>query len=276
MHAPALSAPVAPSGEATFLANLTVVHDVIRRVCRRYRMTPEDQEEFTSAVVLRFIENNYEVFRRFRGDCSLRAFLATVVMRYLFESRDQAWGRWRPSKCARRLGSAAVYLETLVHRDRTPLPEAIALVSNHPRWALSTGAVRALYAQLPERPPRCRRVAQLDTAVHRVSNGDLTPAELDERRRETGPAAHGARRGAQCARPQRAPTASAALRGTPVDPGDCQNGECRRARALSTRVAYSQAAPHRVAGAGGHEPRRRPPARACRERARFAARRKDR
>jgi RNA polymerase sigma factor (sigma-70 family) len=184
MHTPASSSQATDPYEAAFTANLPVVREVIRAVCRRSRVSPDEESEFASSVILKLIDNGYEVFRRFRGGSGLRTFLFAVAYRHLLDLRNSEWGKWRPSKCARRLGSAAVCLEELVFRERTTLPEAVAIVANHPRWGLSTSAVRNLYAQLPARAPRRRISEPLDSIAGRLADGHLSVPERDEQQHE--------------------------------------------------------------------------------------------
>jgi RNA polymerase sigma factor (sigma-70 family) len=183
-HTPAASSHDTDPYEALFTANLPVVREAIRAVCRRCRVSPDEEAEFTSSVIVKLIDNGYEVFRRFRGGSELRTFLFAVAYRHLLDLRNSEWGKWRPSKCARRLGSAAVCLEELVFRERTALPEAVAIVANHPRWGLSTNAVRSLYAQLPPRTPRRRMVEPLDGIAGHMADGHPSEREREERQRE--------------------------------------------------------------------------------------------
>jgi RNA polymerase sigma factor (sigma-70 family) len=171
MHAPTHAPSVSVSAaEAAFLANLPLIRSVIRGVCRRFHVSPTDQADFASSVLIKLIDDDYAVFRQFRGESGgcLRTFLYTVACRHLLDVRNREWGKWRPSRRAKRLGSAAVYLEELIYRQQTPVREAVAMVSNHPRWTLSTTNVRGLYEQLPLRPPR-RRSEPLDETVEHMA-----------------------------------------------------------------------------------------------------------
>jgi RNA polymerase sigma factor (sigma-70 family) len=160
------SSQVSPHA-AEFLKSLPVVHDVIRTVCRKGRVSPEEESEVTSSVIFKLINNDYEVFRQFEGRGALRTFLFAVVSRHLIDDRNARWGRFRPSKRARVLGSAAVYLEKLVYRDRTAIGEAVKLIANTPRWGLNSRQVRSLYARLPQRNQVDRRLEGLEEAEKR-------------------------------------------------------------------------------------------------------------
>jgi RNA polymerase sigma factor (sigma-70 family) len=161
----------ANAAEAAFLDNLLLIRAVIRTVCRRFHVALSDQADFASSVMIKLIDDDYAVFRQFRGDGNncLRKFVYAVACRHLLDVRNREWGKWRPSRRAKRLGSAALHLEELIYRRQTPVREAVVMVSNHPRWALSTSKVRGLYDQLPLRPPR-RRSEPLDETIERVAH----------------------------------------------------------------------------------------------------------
>jgi RNA polymerase sigma factor (sigma-70 family) len=174
MHAPTQTSHVSAvsAAETAFLANLPLIRAVIRAVCRRFHVAQSDQADFASSVLVKLIDNDYAVFRQFRGESGgcLRTFLYTVACRHLLDVRNREWGKWRPSRRAKRLGSAAVYLEELIYRQHTPVREALAMVSHHPRWTLSTTNVRGLYEQLPPRPPRRRNEPLDETIEHQAAH----------------------------------------------------------------------------------------------------------
>src|SRR5215472_17913272 len=107
-----------------FLANLQTIEGLVQMVARQQRMTWAEAEEFASIVRLRLIENDYAILRKFRGGSSLRTYLTVVIARQALDYRDACWGRWRPSRAARRLGRTAVTLERLIVRDGFTLDEA--------------------------------------------------------------------------------------------------------------------------------------------------------
>jgi RNA polymerase sigma factor (sigma-70 family) len=151
---------VLPPGdmESAFLGQLPLLKEVIRAVCRRCQMPADEAAEFAGSVFLKVIEDDYAVLRRFRGTRDPKAFLFTVVYHHLLDHRNHQWGKWRASARARQLGSAAVFLEQLVVRDRMQVQEAVTVLANHPRWELSSGDVRQLHGQLDHREPRRRPV----------------------------------------------------------------------------------------------------------------------
>ncbi|HEX8152408.1 MAG TPA: sigma-70 family RNA polymerase sigma factor, partial [Thermoanaerobaculia bacterium] len=145
-----------------FLNNLAVIDRVIDRVCHRARVYAADAEDFASSVKLALIDDDYAILRKWEGG-SLPTFLAIVVQRMLVDEW-RGRGRWTASAEARRLGAAAIALETLLVRDRRPLAEAIpALQRIDP--TLSAKDVEALAARLPHRNPPPRTVTMDDDAA---------------------------------------------------------------------------------------------------------------
>src|SRR5262249_7496334 len=101
----------------------------------------------------RLIENDYAIIRKFRGGSSLRTYLTVVIARQGLDFRDACWGRWRPSRRARRMGRAAGALERLIVRDGLPGDDAWAAVPER-ETADGGGRLRAFAEQLS---PRVRR-----------------------------------------------------------------------------------------------------------------------
>jgi RNA polymerase sigma factor (sigma-70 family) len=110
--------------EQIFLTNLPTIEGLVQMVARQQRMSWAEAEEFASIVRLRLIENDYAILRKFRGGSSLRTYLTVVIARQALDYRDACWGRWRPSRAARRLGRPAVTLEKLIVRDGLTQEEA--------------------------------------------------------------------------------------------------------------------------------------------------------
>jgi RNA polymerase sigma factor for flagellar operon FliA len=147
--------------EQLFLTNLPAIEGLVQMVARQQRMTWAEAEEFASIVRLRLIENDYAILRKFRGGSSLRTYLTVVIARQALDYRDACWGRWRPSRAARRLGHAAVTLERLIVRDGLTAEEAWRTLPDAPALA-DAERLRAFAAGLQ---PRVRR--------HSVSIDDL-------------------------------------------------------------------------------------------------------
>ncbi len=139
--------------EQVFLANLPTIESLVQMVARQQRMTWAEAEEFASIVRLRLIENDYAIIRKFRGGSTLRTYLTVVIARQALDYRDACWGRWRPSRAARRLGRVAVMLEKLIVRDGLTVDDAWKSVPA-PETARDTERLREFAEALQ---PRVRR-----------------------------------------------------------------------------------------------------------------------
>jgi RNA polymerase sigma factor (sigma-70 family) len=151
---------------------LQLLSQVVRDVARSRRLPIADAQDFAQSVHLTLLERRYDVFSRFGGRSSLHTFLTTVVRRMLLDWRNQAYGKWRPSAAALRLGPHAVTLERLITRDGHPPDEAIALMRGGAD-APSAADLLALRAQLPTRH---RRRMVSEDALRDVSDPDDGPA----------------------------------------------------------------------------------------------------
>lgn len=146
---------------ALFESNLALIDRVIGGVCRRAGVFGADAEDFSSAVKLALIENDYAILRPFEGRSSLSTFLVVVVQRYLIDERTKRTGRWHSSREAERLGAAGVALERIVRRERRSIDEALpVLLSIDP--SLTRERVVEMEARLPERAPRPHAVEVSD------------------------------------------------------------------------------------------------------------------
>lgn len=151
-----------------FLDELPLIEGVIRHIAYRHHLSADERDEFASLVKLRCIEHDYAVLRRFEGRSSLRTYLTTVITRLFLDERVKAWGKWRPSAEARRLGPVAIALERLLTRDQLTLAEAIGQLTTG-RGDVSDADLHALAARLPTRTPR--RVVGEDVLTTVPSDG---------------------------------------------------------------------------------------------------------
>src|SRR5438552_3320991 len=72
-----------PPVESVFLANLAAIDRIISVACRRFSLRPDAGSDFASWVKLKLIEDDYAVFRKFRGESAITTYL-TVVITMLF------------------------------------------------------------------------------------------------------------------------------------------------------------------------------------------------
>jgi len=130
--------------------SLAVLTEVVSRVARRNRLRHGDAQDFAQSVHLRLLERNYDVLSKFSGGSSLKTFLTTVVQRMLLDWRSSAYGRWRPSAAARRLGREAILLEGLIYRDGQSATTAIEMLRSGGCRSTSE-ALHDVLRQLPVR-----------------------------------------------------------------------------------------------------------------------------
>jgi RNA polymerase sigma factor (sigma-70 family) len=176
--------------ETTLLAHLPWIQRTMIAACRRGGGAAGgggvDADDFVSWATLQLIEDDYAVLRRFRGDSAVRTYLTAVIAMLHREYRVRCWGRWRPSAAARRRGPVAVRLETLVHRDRLPLRQAMHLLRTHGETTLGERELVDLYGALPRRGVALpRELARLTIDAVEGAGADVlvAAAEVDGERR---------------------------------------------------------------------------------------------
>lgn len=154
------------------LQHLPAIQQIITSVCRRKGMNLDEIEEFAAIVRLRLVENDYAVLRAYQGRSTFKTYIAAVVGRLLIDHRRHEWGKWRDSASAERLGTVAVELERLLHRDGRPLEEALAIVGGkHPE--LTRSELIEVAEQLAPRTKR-QLVALEEAATVPVEHSDRT------------------------------------------------------------------------------------------------------
>ena len=167
--------------EARFLAHLEVIDAAIKTVCRRYRLAPEEADDFASTVRLRLFERP-DPLLKFEGRSSIETFLVVVVTRLFLDYRNQLWGKWRPSAEARRLGPTAMLVERLVVRERCSFDQlAETLRTNH--GVEVTPEIEALYQRLATRLPTRQFVGEVEAmaleAPGPAADANVLQAEQD-------------------------------------------------------------------------------------------------
>ena len=118
--------------EALLVRHLDFIDKMARIFSSRDGLSADEAEDFTSWVHERLIEDDYAVFRKFRGESALTTYLTMVISRLRHDHRVAEWGRWRPSAEAIRKGSDAVALEKLVYRDHHTVGEAVEISGASP------------------------------------------------------------------------------------------------------------------------------------------------
>ena len=171
--------------EELFLANLDLIDRFARSTCRRFRLEPADADDFTSALKLRLIENDYAILRKFEGRSSLSTFLYIVVQRFSLDYRNREWGRWRPSAEAQRQGDIGVLFERCRNRDEMSNEDACnAVRQRHPE--VDAAEVLRVAATLPQREPRIK--SEGEAALQSVATPQMADDALlaGERRAVAG------------------------------------------------------------------------------------------
>ena len=143
-----------PNGKQRFEAHQAMIEELIRTTACRHHLGKDDFEELYSYVMMRLIDKDYDILKRFAGRSSLRTFLVTVVSRLTLDFKNRYWGRWRPSAVARRLGPVGIHLEVLLFRDERSLEEAVEILVTNFRVPMARDELRRLAGSLPCRPPR--------------------------------------------------------------------------------------------------------------------------
>jgi RNA polymerase sigma factor for flagellar operon FliA len=165
------------NGELFLLRHLGDLRQVVSFICWRNDIRDADAEDFSSEVMLKMIENDYAILRRFESRCSFKNYLVVVVQRLLLDRRNQHLGKWHPSAEAKRRGVGGVLAEKLLRRDRRTVGETYeALI--RAGISMTSQEVEDLAARLPERKSRPREVNLEDEdadAVH--TDPDLSRAD---------------------------------------------------------------------------------------------------
>lgn len=140
--------------EDLYLANRSLIDEVIRSVSHRRGFRGDDADEFAGWVRLRLVESNYAALRSFQGRSTLKTYLTVVINRLALDYRISQWGKWHPSAVARAGGAAAVRLEQLLVRDGLPRAEALDTVDREFGGATDRAALDRLAARFPLRSRR--------------------------------------------------------------------------------------------------------------------------
>lgn len=150
-ESPPFAMPDRTELEALLTDNLGWVERVAAQVCRRHGLDPDESDEFAGWARMRLVEDDYAVLRKFRGESAITTYLTVVVTMLFRDYRVSRWGRWRPSAAAKRLGDAAIRLETLVYRDGYRVDQAGEMLRAAGHTDLPDRELLRLLSQLPPR-----------------------------------------------------------------------------------------------------------------------------
>ncbi len=167
-------------GEELFSQRHEQIESTVRAVAAHRRLSADDGQELYGLVMLKVVQDDFAVLRRFQGKSSWGTYLRVIVQRVLLDHRVKEWGRWRPCARARRMGSKAVLFDRLINRDGMEPAEAVRALSNG-------GAEHAELERLAERIPRRprRRLVSGDRHLQGVVDRETADRRLEaaERRR---------------------------------------------------------------------------------------------
>jgi RNA polymerase sigma factor (sigma-70 family) len=162
-----------------------LIERTMTRVARRHALSADEAEDFTSWARVRLLEGGSPL-SKFRGQSTVETFLGVVVLNLFRDYRIAKWGKWRPSAAARRLGPAAIRLETLMFRDGLNAGDAVAMVSSQLAGTLTSEEVEALAERLPARlRPRLESEDALRDVPSpvRAAERDVVARELEPKAR---------------------------------------------------------------------------------------------
>ena len=171
---------VALTPKGQFLGQLDFIDRVVDATSRQHGLFGDDADDFKSAVHEKLIADDYAVFRKFRGNSALETYLTAVIKNRFRDHRIAKWGKWRPSAKARKMGPAAVQLESLLYRDGRSLEEACEILQDDGDGNPSRAELARLAAALPPRP--ARRFEEDDGVAHLPSADETNGLVLDGER----------------------------------------------------------------------------------------------
>jgi RNA polymerase sigma factor for flagellar operon FliA len=164
--------------EQLFLGHLELIEAIVAHCCRRSRFRPQEAEDFQGTVMLKLIEENYGVFRKFQERSTMKTYLTVTIKRLLLDYQNHIWTKWRPSAKAVELGPVAVRLERLIVRDRFTFNEACQVL-----WGegveLSERELAEIWAKLP---PKYLRDIVPEREIGSVASDDLPPDQHYEQK----------------------------------------------------------------------------------------------
>jgi len=159
-------------GERLLLAHLDVVESVLRVVCRRHKLGSAETDDFGSHVKLKLVEEDYAILKKFEGRSNIRTYLTVVIQRLFLDYRISAWGKWRPSVEATRLGPLAVYVEQLLVRDGHSVDEALEVLRTNQGVSIDRAELEMLAGRLPSRQ---RHRFECDEQLADLPSNDVLP-----------------------------------------------------------------------------------------------------
>jgi RNA polymerase sigma factor (sigma-70 family) len=164
-----------PDAPELLTSNLALIERAVGFASRRYRLDPNDAEEFAAVVKLKLVENDYAVLRAYEARSSFSTYINIVIQRLALDYCIHVWGKWHTSAEAKRLGPLAIELEQLLLRDGRSVDDALVILSPK-HGGITRESLQSIAARLPERAPRHR-----DVGLEKAEFVTVTrPAEVEE------------------------------------------------------------------------------------------------
>lgn len=164
-----------PDALELLTSNLALIERAVSFAARRYRLDPDDADEFAAVVKLKLVDNDYAIVRAYEARSSFSTYINIVIQRLALDYCIHVWGKWHPSAEAKRIGPLAIELEQLLLRDGRTIDEALVILSPK-HGGLTRESLQTIAERLPERPPRHR-----DVGLEKAESVAVTkPAEVEE------------------------------------------------------------------------------------------------
>jgi RNA polymerase sigma factor for flagellar operon FliA len=164
--------------EQLFLGHLKLIEEIIAHCCRRSRFQPQEAQDFGQEVMVKLIEDDYAVLRKYEGRSSLKTYLTVTIKRQLLDYQNHIWQKWRNSAEAGRLGEVAKRLEDLLVRDEISFDEACQMLRSQGVDA-SDEELEEIRTKLP---PRYHRHFLPEEKLQAMSSSELPPDERLEQK----------------------------------------------------------------------------------------------
>jgi RNA polymerase sigma factor for flagellar operon FliA len=164
-----------PEARDLLTSNLGVIERAVGFASRRYRLDPNDAEEFAAIVKLKLVDNDYAILRAYEARSSFATYISIVVQRLALDYCIHVWGKWHASAEAKRLGKLAIDLEQLLLRDGRTIDEALVILT--PKHdGITRESLQSIAARLPDRAPRHR-----DVDLEKAESVAITrPSDVEE------------------------------------------------------------------------------------------------
>lgn len=142
------------SPKALFLANQSVVEEIISYLGQKYAVSSDTKEDFTSEVFIKLMDQDYAVFKKFKGHSQIKTYLTVVISRFFLDYRDRIWGRWRPSTQAKALGELGILVEQYISRDGYSVDACFQMLKHNHLLEVNEQDIYDIFHQLPHRHKR--------------------------------------------------------------------------------------------------------------------------